>query len=236
MSVPTNVKASIKLANFEDNYIQGVYDEEHIVYLGANSSGTTVLVRRRWDLNGKKLSKGRYLNQTLLISDLTSSVVAAFSATMKIERMGTVSIAFASGALVGGIAIALTPSLPDATLANYIVLPGLQVVAFGIPYGIIANLNSTSSLQITVTRNFFQRTQSATTGATVNGSDLLDVSGMATDPVAEVVSGAHGSSASGFDHGHGTNVLHSLTDPGHTHLNTAPTAETVTGIWAIFHV
>jgi hypothetical protein len=228
VSVPTNVTSVITLAQFEDNYIQGLYDEEHIVYLGANSSGTTVLVRRRI-----KPRTRRFQNETLLITDLTGGIGIGFA------MFGSVSITIPLDTVNADTTVTLSPALEDVMLSHYNVQATVNSIQL-LHVWASAYLQTTSKLVIALNRllNAAVAANSAT-GVTVAGSDLSDQSGFAIDTVLDIVSGPHGSDLSGAGYGHGHNTqAHPVTDPEHAHgvlLSNNQAAITANVDWLILH-
>lgn len=223
MSVPTNTKQSITLAQFEDNYIEGLYDEDHIVYLGQNASGTTVLVKRRLDLNGRRLARGRFLKQTLLITDLLASP------TLRTRR-GTALVSFSGGGNVASnAAVPISPALDDSTLANWLAFATVSndTINFGgaggssFSTGVYAFIASTSVLHVRATRMWWSV-------VTVNPG-LVDFSTFSTD-LAGVADALE-------PHQHTLTTL-STGPSGVTATNVGPPAalNNVTINWMIVHV
>ena len=179
--------------------------------LGVYSDGTRVTT-----LSGS-VRKG------YLITDLTAP--SRFSnSTMKIERMGKTSVTIVLNGLSGAAVAALSPILPDPTIANYIAFASVDDSANPLAWAGYARVVSTSQLGLHAYRSF--QAQSNTTGLTVAGNDLTDIDVTTQNP--------HGANAGFFPHNH-TTTGHPVTDPGHFHNFTAA-AVAVNVDWLIMHV
>lgn len=221
MSVPTNTKQSITLAQFEDNYIQGLYDEDHIVYLGGNSSGTTVLVKRRFDLQNRRLTRGRYLKQTLLISDLLGGVIG---------QRGEASLTIA----LSNSAVATIVTLPQKidAVANWLVYVSVvndETVGLKL-FSAKAEIVTTSTVRIRLVRQF--------SNIVLGGDTETNIDSAGLSSFEQIVGANH---QHGIDDG---SVYPEATGHNHrlgafatsTFNNTGEAAVTVKVNWVLIHV
>jgi hypothetical protein len=150
-------------------------------------------------------------------------------------RVGSVTVTIGNGVGRGTASVTLSPALDN--IANYKASATVNDVAQA--WSGDVRLTSTTVLNVAAYRSSSAiTTTSATTGVTVAGNDLTDVSGMTTDPVTETVTGAHGADAGFIGHGH-TTAGHPVTDPGHSHLGgslTYGSAVNVNVDWQLIHI
>jgi hypothetical protein len=165
----------------------------------------------------------------------TASVV---SAPFSFAIFGTVSVTIANGVARGTANATISPALTDATLTNYKCFATVNDPT-GQAWSANVKLSNSTTLLVAAYRlsSGTGPTGNAATGVTVAGNDLTDVSGFATDPVSETVSGPHGADGGFFGHGH-TTTGHPVTDPQHSHTSgnlSYGTALTVKVDWLIIH-
>jgi len=177
-------------------------------------------------------------------NSVNANVVAAFTSTMKIERMGQSTVVINASQVRGVGSAALNPALPDATVTNYKAFGNIAAATLASQYlrSVRLSITNVSTLGIEAFRNFNTASLvTSVTGVTVAGGLLTDVSGMAVaNPEPGTVFDAHGSSGTFFDHAHDAAGLHPVTDPQHTHavgsLSNSLGADTYTVDWMIIHI
>jgi hypothetical protein len=166
------------------------------------------------------------------------SLVAPVSAPFSFAIFGTVTVTIGNGVGRGTANVTISPALTDSTLSNYACFATVNDAA----QAFSSDVRLTSTVLLSVAAYRYPNlstgtTGNASTGVSVAGNDLTDVSGMATDPVSETVSGAHGADGGFFGHGH-TTTGHPVTDPQHSHAGGSlvfGAAVNVNVNWMIIH-